>query len=692
MPRTRFIPSQHGFHFRNDFVNTILKYPRLETYGLCGGMALAALRYYINRLSVPTHTGADFGGGLTVPPEGSRLRQFIYDNQMISYGPFNLLSAANWVTLPGVTFDTQFGWSLKDEFPRIKQQLDATQQPIVLGLRGRREGDPFGHQVLAIGYDENPKRVYLYDSNYPDVEMMICLDEARRRLVHSRSDGSGANADLYASLFITGCPVPAERPTYIDLGLQEGLTLRTASATPRVGERLEVEVLVRNYGDYPAHVSQLYVYVRDPMGNNRDDLLGGGDGDARPIPPGGERRIRRVSERFGEVPGSYRIGVSYLSAQGNWVSLPPAAGGTRSEVALDVLPASPPPTVGTWYSLGSVLTSPPAVGTNQDGRLQVFARGMDNRVWYLYHRAANVPNNCSGWEQLPGDQTFRGPVAVVKNNWQKLEIFGLGRDNAIWHRWQNEPNARDASHWSSWSSLGQAAAGMQGDPTACLNWDNRIEVFAVASDNQVYHIWQRWFDAFGAPWSGWEALPGQRFSGRVAAATDAAGRMHVAARALDSSVWVNYQVTRGGGWSGWVPFNGQVQGDVTLAKNIDGRLELFAHGMDNRVWHRWQTAPNGNWSDWQPLNESSRPQAYLAASAGIVAATNHSGQLEVFVRTGSGELMNIHQMSGFPYWTNWATIGAGFTSDAAVGIDPNGTIEVFALGGGRDLLHQWFGR
>lgn len=695
MTRTNFIPSQHGFHFGNSFNNYNIFLPILPVPipfgGLCGGMVLASLRYYLHRLPIPTHTTCDFDGVVVWPlgSTGSRLRQYLVACQRDSYGPLGDASAVNWFTPPWVTFETQFDWTL-NEFVRVKNHIDTTGEPVVIGLR-RRTDTPFGHQVLAIGYDENPKCVYVYDPNFPNMEHTLRIDEGARRLVGPHN-GNFSDPEWWSSFFVTDAIARPDRPPYFDLGLQEGITVRTASASPRVGERLEVELLVRNFGDFPAQFQQLYIYVRDPMGRNRDDLLVAGDGDATPIPPGGERRIHRVAEHFGDIAGTWVIGISYLSQQGHWITVPPLVGGTRHEVFLDLLPATTVQPIGTWYSLGGVLNSPPTVGTNQDRRLEVFGRGLDNKIWHLYQRTPDVPNDCSEWELLPGEQTFRGPAAVVKNNWGKLEIFGRGRDNAIWHRWQNDPNVREGARWSSWSSLGSAGGGMQTDPTAALNWDNRIEVFAIGFDNQVYHTWQRWFDAFGAPWSGWHSLPGRLFKGRVTVEIDAAGRMHVAVRALDDSVWVNNQVTRGGDWTGWIPFGGIITGDPMLAKNGDGRLELFARGTDSRVWHRWQTAPNGNWSNWQALNESSIPQAYMIGEGRVATLRNNRGGLELFARIGTGEITNIHQIPEFPYWSNWTPVGANFTSDPAVGINPGGTIEVFALGPNRELMHSWFNR
>jgi len=696
MPKTNFIPALHGYHFANSFRSYDILLPFLPVPlpfgGLCGGMAMSALRYYLHRLPIPTHTTCDFDGTVVWPltSTGSRLRQYLVDCQRDSYGPLGDASVVNWCTILGVTFETQFDWTV-NEFTNIKNYIDHTNQPVVIGLR-RRTDSPIGHQMLAIGYDENPKRVYVYDPNHPDEECVLRIDEVARRLIGPDTGSNRANSHFWSSFFVTNGIMRPDRPPYIDLGMQEGITLRTTSTSPRVGERLEMEFVVRNFGDFPADLRQLYVYVRDPMNGNRDELLGGGDNDGTPISPGGERRIRRVAERFGDIPGTYTIGVSYLSCQDNWIAVPAIAGGTRQSVLLNLLPATPVQAVGTWTSLGGILTSPPAVGKNQDGRLEVFARGTDDKIWHFSQAAANAPSSWSNWECLTGDQTFRGPVSVVTNNWNKLEIFARGRDNSIWHRWQNDPNVREASRWSSWSSLGSAAGGMQTDPTAALNWDKRIEVFAVGGDNQVYHNFQRYFDAFGSPWSGWLSLPGRSFKGLVTAETDADGRLHVVARALDDTVWVNYQLTRSGDWSGWQNFSGITSGDPTLARNNDGRLELFLRGSDGRVWHRWQTSPNGIWSIWQLLNESSVPPAFLIGEGRVTVLKNNAGVLELFARIGTGEIVNIHQITAAPFWNNYTSVGANFTSDPALGIEPNGMIDVFALGPNREVLHSSISR
>jgi hypothetical protein len=199
MRRTGFTPEQHGFHFANTFVNRI---GPVQTHGLCGGMCLAAARYRRHRRPIPPQR--------VLPADNSPLRGYIFDCQMESYGPLGLISAANWVTMPGITFDDQFRWSV-DEFNRLRPRIDQG-EPVVLGLRNRQQGNPFAHQVLATGYDVSPCRVFVYDPNYPDKRYSITLDESRRRLVYGPEAGGNGNADRWASFFICGCSIGDQPP------------------------------------------------------------------------------------------------------------------------------------------------------------------------------------------------------------------------------------------------------------------------------------------------------------------------------------------------------------------------------------------------------------------------------------------------------------------------------------------------
>jgi hypothetical protein len=664
-------PAQHGFHFRNDFINHVS--PGITTYGLCGGMALAVARYWLNKVPIPTHVAADFpdGSPAGVPPEGSPLQSYIYGCQLASYGPLGLVSAANWVTMPWITLNDQFNWSV-GEFANVKRSID-TGIPVVLGLRCV-VGGPFGHQVLAYGYDDADSRVFVYDSNYPNEEHCLRLDLAARKIVYD-----GPTSPAWSSYFVTGCPMEGPRPDYVDLGLQAGIAVQASDPVPS-GGRVAIDVTVHNFGFRNAHVQQLYIYVRGPRGENLDTLLGGGDHDPHPIPPGGERRIQRIAEVFGRAAGTYTIGASYLSDQQQWINLPPQAGGTRSEVTVRVVDAQRSP-AAPWRSLGGVLNSAPAAGANADGRLEVFARGTDDRIWHLSQQRVDAPTEFSGWEMLAGDTTFTGMPAVTRNHWSKLELFARGRDRSLWHRWQNDPNVRASAQWSLWSSLG---GQLDSDPTVATNNDGRLEVFAVGTDGRAYHIYQRWFDLFGAPWSGWEALGARRFTGRIAAERDGTGCLFAFARSRDdASVWWARQTTPSGPWTDWASTGG-LGGEPALARNADGRLEVTLRGTDGKIWHQWQAAPGGAWSGWQLLHETSPTVPVLDVAARPTMWAQGDNSIAVIATESDREAYLIARTNQDPFWTNFQLVGSDVASEIAAASGA-GASGLFSLGPARDL-------
>jgi acylphosphatase len=96
-----------------------------------------------------------------------------------------------------------------------------------------------------------------------------------------------------------------------------------------------------------------------------------------------------------------------------------------------------------WASLGGLIDLL-TVGNNQDGRLEVFARGMDQALWHIWQVAPN--NGWSGWGSLGGQIDL---LTVGNNQDGRLEVFARGTDQALWHIWQVAPN----NGWSGWDSL-----------------------------------------------------------------------------------------------------------------------------------------------------------------------------------------------------------------------------------------------
>src|SRR5712692_10940495 len=93
-----------------------------------------------------------------------------------------------------------------------------------------------------------------------------------------------------------------------------------------------------------------------------------------------------------------------------------------------------------WASLGKPPDTElgrPYAQRNQDGRLEVFASGAAN-IWQV------VPNGgwSEGWHSKGSPSPNVGiiPHVIGTNADGRLEIFAVGDDHALWQKWQVAPN------------------------------------------------------------------------------------------------------------------------------------------------------------------------------------------------------------------------------------------------------------
>ncbi len=318
-----------------------------------------------------------------------------------------------------------------------------------------------------------------------------------------------------------------------------------------------------------------------------------------------------------------------------------------------------------FQSLGGKLTSRLAVGRNQDGRLEVFARGLDGAVWHIWQGAAN--SGWSGWSSMGGSIT--SDPCVASNADGRLEVFARGQDGALWHNWQTAPN----NGWSGWRSLGGVITS---NPACGRNQDGRLEVFARGQDGGLWHIWQI---APNSGWSAWHPL-GVQFIGNPVVAVNQDGRLEVFMRGPASVVHV-WQTAPNNGWSGWSSLGGRLSADPSVARNDDGRLEVFGRGLDGALWHAWQAAPNSGWSGWSSLGG--------VLTSGPVAIANADGRLEVFVRGTDGADWHIWQTAPNNGWSSWDSLGGSIVGEPAAGTNQDGRLETFVRGLDQGLWHRW---
>ena len=168
-----------------------------------------------------------------------------------------------------------------------------------------------------------------------------------------------------------------------------------------------------------------------------------------------------------------------------------------------------------------------------------------------------------GWASLGG--AIASNISVGSNSDGRLQVFARSTSNSVFHNSQTTPGGT----WSGWASLG---GGTAGDPSVGRNSDGRLQVFARGTNNAGWTTSQT---TPGGIWSGWASLGGA-IASNISVGSNSDGRLQVFARSTSNTVIHNSQTTPGGTWSGWASLGGAIASNISVGSNSDGRLQVFA--------------------------------------------------------------------------------------------------------------------
>ena len=274
-----------------------------------------------------------------------------------------------------------------------------------------------------------------------------------------------------------------------------------------------------------------------------------------------------------------------------------------------------------WYPLASSrqCVADPVVAQNADGRLEVFMIDIDGLLRHIWQTEPNQSAGSIGnWDEnygmafplgkqlIPGAKlSARRKLSIAQNADGRLEIFAVGLDGHLYHTWQTTKN--NSSEWAEWAPLG-GGGPLPSDPVVAQNADGRLEVFVVASNGQLYHLWQ---NAPNGTWSNPISLGGQWSPlRRPAIDQNADGRLEIFMVDSDRQLRHKWQTepSSSNQWSpDWSPFGPErwpLSSNPAIARNADGRLEVFMMGSERQLYHKWETAPGSSsgWVEsWAPL-------------------------------------------------------------------------------------------
>jgi hypothetical protein len=280
-----------------------------------------------------------------------------------------------------------------------------------------------------------------------------------------------------------------------------------------------------------------------------------------------------------------------------------------------------------------------------------------------WHRTSTTTTSSGGG--------FRTSRRVTQNSDGRLEMFARAPDQAIFHDWQTKPNAG----WNGWASLGGSTTQ---DPIVASDADGRLEVFVIAGG----HLYER-FQLVGGGWfDTWRDQGGDNLVGEPAALENADGRLEVFARDESGALWHKWQHTANGPWDDWASLGGVITSNPNVGRNKDGRLEVFALGSNDELFHIWQVSAGGTWSAWDGFGG-------IKLEGTPHVGDNADGRLEVFVTGSDRKLHHIAELAqgGWSGWIDGGTFEV--VGEPAMARNRDGRMEVFARGSDNSLWHLW---
>ena len=237
-----------------------------------------------------------------------------------------------------------------------------------------------------------------------------------------------------------------------------------------------------------------------------------------------------------------------------------------------------------------------AVIRRSNGRHDLFALLMDDSVWFRRERSDGsfevVDQIGTGTSHLSALLDGDGPDA-------RAHVFWLTGGRA-WHRW--ELTAGGAMNGPTEFMLPTPPHDLT-QMEAARNADDRLEVFALGFNGQLYHSWQTTAGANTGftPWVELDGFP----SRSLAVGRNKDGRLEVFFGA-GADLFHRWQVVPNGSWSSRsrLPLDRPIEslGSLQLVNDVEGRMTVYGVGQDGLLWHAFQKkASQGPWLGWMVI-------------------------------------------------------------------------------------------
>lgn len=261
---------------------------------------------------------------------------------------------------------------------------------------------------------------------------------------------------------------------------------------------------------------------------------------------------------------------------------------------------------------GSIVSGPDAAGGvgPGDGRW-IVARGTDNALY-----VTPIPSDANTWTPIgapPGGA--QGDPTIVSWAPGRLDVFARGADNKLWSTFRASANAA----WSAWTQPVGVDGTLASGPEASSRGPGRIDVFVVGTDGQAY---QRLFE--NGSWNGFWIPRGDPpgavgIQGEVTSVSRDGTIVDLFVRGTDDNLW--QQHWNGSMWDAqWFLPVGDA-GTLTSSPDVGSyapyNLAVFVRGTDGGVW--WADFRSTNDPAWTGWFRVGRPSDVIVDGPGVTA-------------------------------------------------------------------------
>jgi subtilisin family serine protease len=240
-----------------------------------------------------------------------------------------------------------------------------------------------------------------------------------------------------------------------------------------------------------------------------------------------------------------------------------------------------------------------------------------------------------------------------------FHMFVTGLDGGVWHR------EFDGRKWGSWESLG----GIALDGLSAAYFNGKLYVAVRGLDNSM---WYGYVDVASKSFSGWINVPGLTPSKPTLVSTSSGVLMIV--RDVDDGIWV-YPVT----WPNpsWIKLAG-LTADAPAAVAVGDKVHIVVRGIDGySLWHGVLDVSKWTFSGWTSIAGAtdSTPDLCLDEASGVV----------YLAVKGIDGAVCINMYTESLGWHGWISIGGLTDQGPAIQIIDN-SLMVLVKGAGSESL------